>query len=153
MYSMLFVENTQIQTGVHFFTKEQTYVPTCAWSTYAYVQTHAENKKMYVKSWLQMNCESAFLFYVRRETWVLSHCLREKSEQVLQLLEGILTSQKRPLTVPDNTSWIKAPSFPQVQTIDTKTHARGNQWPPERTAFHSMESFTHFKFHTQLALF
>lgn len=43
-----------------------------------------------------MSCEPAFLFYVWKETCVLSHCLREKYEQVLQLFKGHFNLPEEP---------------------------------------------------------
>lgn len=68
-----------------------------------------------------MSCEPAFLFYVCEETCVLSHCLGEKYEQVLQLFEGHLNLPEELANSAGQDIQIKAPSVPLGPTMDTKS--------------------------------
>lgn len=65
----------------------------CMWN---HVITHTYRADAAGPSYRLMSCEPAFLFYVWKETCVLSHCLREKYEQVLQLFEGHFNLPEEP---------------------------------------------------------
>lgn len=71
----------------------------CIWKTKCmlnHVITHTHTRDAAGLSCHLMSCEPAFLFYVWKETCVLSHCLREKYEQVLQLFEGHVNLPEEP---------------------------------------------------------
>lgn len=107
MYSMFFMGNTQMQTGMHFYAKEQTHVLVHACSVDADKQVYSRG------SWTSHGLGDVGFHSVSERN--MSRCC--------SCLKGILTSQRSLQLEQDETSQTKAQSFTHGRPTDTERRA------------------------------